>query len=1594
MHNRLSTVLAVIIFSACFARASEYQPKITVDREQYEYSDSITVNLALRGLDKTREYTLFAVDTYNRIWYLEKFTDASTNKTITLQVPPLKGLSLVLERPGKSDKEGAVCQLAVCPVILNVRGANIHRPSNFVNMIYGGGDDTKQAHRLMRSIGLNGGMAYMWQTGSKLAVDDLDYYHEYMSSEKRSIQDTEFDKRRNNFIHDVNVRGLLIREDVLGHGEWIKKAAALFDTKHEFDAAFAKYTAEVAKLREDGQAHRDSPTPWAIKGNGFNRVGFLAFRPQLALLRPETRFLFQRPFNWFDPDETILVTTAYQSNALKDRSHQALGYSLGDEISNTFFSSPFDYDYSEVTLGQFREWLKKEYPSLSALNAEWGTQYAQWADVVPYTIDETRILNMPEYKKRMLQMLQDHNRFSIPWPQRTVPEKRNYASWSDWRTFQDTAWADKLSEMSRGIRKLDTTTPIGILGAQAPSAFGGFDYDKLIHSEMNWIEAYDICCSKEILRSFNKCLPEEKRWCISRTHFPGGEAGKYSFWWYLFMRDQNNVIWQLYSPSDGFFTDEKSLQMTEKAATLRKTMLEVTDGIGKAFIESQEPFFPIAIYLSQRSVQAHWMIDSESDGSTWIQRFSSFESQNNSQNNDNMSWTKLLEDLGYQYDFVGQSGLLAGDLQKHGCRVLILPKTVALSDEEAAAISRFVAGGGTVIADTMTGVLDGHCKARASFKGALDDLFGIQRTSFALTEGYKDDVPSAPYFIFEGVNAEPLVFNDSASPLAKSYAPQKNFYAPEPGLKEAGAKALAAQGKQPAFFLREQGAGRTLYMGASLLRYVEDRLNPGQTVAIRTVVGNLLRDVIRVEPSGIGSVDGRRLDSLRFRSYSFGDNAWLYGINQNVRINQDELGNVSIHGLANTDPIEMDIDLATTGYMYDLRQGKYLGKGHTARVRMLPTEGLAISVLPYKVDGVELKAEPVELTNGMLRVNLTARIKGAGDKAARHLLRFQTFSPKDVRVRYSTALATCDATGVAHATVLLSPNDLAGRWTFSALDIHTGLSSSDVKVEKENAVWRDLQIQDDPYSKGSLVNATPEAEASQKAGVFMSMRTPMVVVEQNTLQAKVQVVLYPETDEAPDGTLTVFDQLAPDNKQTFKLHDVLKGGNGAVNVTLSRPVGKARDMDLHAVLEYTGSKREDHREVKVGVGAFGTPKFDGTLDDSLWSKASVLGGFRAFDSGAVSMSPAKAKVLFDDQYVYIGLDVDVGDAKNLVSAEVARDGNWFDAHLDTVEILIGKTHASTPKYNLGLSWNGVQSEKVFDNPAGYGGIPWSAATKKTDHGWTGVARVPLAALRCGAPGNGDVWLFNFTHNAFVPGSEISQYSVQGRDDFNLPKFGQVVMLGNSKPAVGKMEMPHELPVVELSLDAKVDLDGKLDESCWKKAAPLGFRYLEGLLIEPEDPTVARLAADKDNLYFSFEASERFMKDLVIKAKSNNDPAIWDNDMVEVFIDPDGKGDANTYLHAVIGASGLVSTSIAKNMPGSWQPKIEVKVVQGDKGWIVEGKLPFASFNFTPEPGKTLHVNLARTKPGKGKSFWEETSWSPTFDSSSHVPERFGIVKFK
>jgi len=415
-----------------------------------------------------------------------------------------------------------------------------------------------------------------------------------------------------------------------------------------------------------------------------------------------------RPNSLADPKTIETMKGFLRRNIAVTGRGPAVAYAFDDEVSLGSFTSPAEVDGSPLSVAGYRQWLARTYGTVDRLNAKWATAYKTFAEARPYSFEEVRSAN------------------SAP-----PLAKWNLSRWMDWRTYMDTQFADCLADLTRFANTLDPSTPAGFVGGQQPSPWGGYDYAKLSRA-VQWTEAYDIGGTCEILRSLWK-WPERRPYV--QTWFSAGDAKADSwFLWYYMVHGCRGVI--AWPDRDGSWFHWKGGGLAPFIADNAATIREVQGDASKFILDPATRFDadPIALYYSHPSVQASWAMDVVTHGGTWPNRSSSMDNSNQSAGRNRVAWMKLLEDCGYQYNVVTSEQAVAGVLEKEGYRVLILDRTIAMSDAEAAAIRRFVERGGTVIADCLTGVLDEHGAGRPG-GGALDDLFGILRDE---SKGYLD----------------------------------------------------------------------------------------------------------------------------------------------------------------------------------------------------------------------------------------------------------------------------------------------------------------------------------------------------------------------------------------------------------------------------------------------------------------------------------------------------------------------------------------------------------------------------------------------------------------------------------------------------------------------------------------------------------------------------------------------------------------------------------------------------------------------------------------------------------------------------------------
>ncbi len=344
---------------------------------------------------------------------------------------------------------------------------------------------------------------------------------------------------------------------------------------------------------------------------------------------------------------------------------EPLGYNLGDEMSLTYYTTPFDYDFGDACLAAFRRWLRKRYPSLDALNRAWDTKFASWDAVTPMTAYE-------------------------------VKGRGNYAPWAEHREFMDETFARFFEWVRARLRERDPRAIVGMSGSQAAEAYGGYNWPRLMQA-LDFIQNYTHRNTMIMQRSFDGRVPRAP-WYGYGVRNPQMRA---MLWRRLLNGNRGGSF---FSESYMFLPDGRPSACTRAAAPLVKEFQSGLAGLVRRLRRVND----IGVHYSHASIRGAFIF-----GADALFR------------DNRQGWIKALEDLGFQCEFLCRKQIEAGELRRRGYKAFVLPYSVAISDREAAELRRYVEAGGLLLADGKIGLMDEICRTRKT--GALDALFGVSR---------------------------------------------------------------------------------------------------------------------------------------------------------------------------------------------------------------------------------------------------------------------------------------------------------------------------------------------------------------------------------------------------------------------------------------------------------------------------------------------------------------------------------------------------------------------------------------------------------------------------------------------------------------------------------------------------------------------------------------------------------------------------------------------------------------------------------------------------------------------------------------------------
>lgn len=405
----------------------------------------------------------------------------------------------------------------------------------------------------------------------------------------------------------------------------------------------------------------------------------------------DRKYLCRKPcFN--DPEYRRRLDAATAANVARVAKYSPYTCDCGDENSLTRWNDAFDFCFCDHTLRAMRAWLKSEYGDLASLNRAWRTSFADWETVMPDTTEEAR-----ERARRT--------------------GEKSYAAWADHRRFMELTFCQTFERLAEILHGRLPETPLDMSGTQPPNGWTGMDL-WLLSKSVTEPAAYDGGYVGEAIRSFGD--PLVKPWA---GYGDRPVNVRYRQWNTLFRyRNAGIYFWTCFNFLNPDYTP------TPTALEYGRTAAEIASGaarLRRSLVQRDE----YLIHYSQASVHAAQIEDRYAD---FLKRHE--------------RWCADLRERGIPFRYVAYAEIEDGVLDTLPGRTLVLPRSAAVSDREAAAIMRFAKTGGRVVKDGEVGVLDQHCARRA-----LNALAGVGIEAWALPDVPSDQISAYPLYPHDGV---------------------------------------------------------------------------------------------------------------------------------------------------------------------------------------------------------------------------------------------------------------------------------------------------------------------------------------------------------------------------------------------------------------------------------------------------------------------------------------------------------------------------------------------------------------------------------------------------------------------------------------------------------------------------------------------------------------------------------------------------------------------------------------------------------------------------------------------------------------------------
>lgn len=733
-----------------------------------------------------------------------------------------------------------------------------------------------------------------------------------------------------------------------------------------------------------------------------------SFFGQSVFEKGRTTETFARQPSFFDP-EYLDKQRNHVRELFKDTAtpgHPGRALLVVDEWAYGYVNEPggkrepdwpatLNQDRSPAALKAFRDYLKKQYRDLPALNAAWEADFKDWEQVEPYLFTGR--------------------------PEKAPPEKV-WPSIVDYLAFSQQGIADYLATMAAAAKESNPRNRLSASAFYTLGMFTGVDHYLWARHAPHIVVYYDW----QVWNSF----ADEPigRWFGYGVSLRDPMQERFRAWKHL-LREIEGASW---SREETFFRPDHT--PNEAAAAYYEELRRAKDDGLINLIRAGRSVNEIGILYHPRSYFVHSLKDWTARSDLWWKQV--------------FRRKKTPDYLGryveeglkpWESRFVAMDQIARNEYGRFPRpKMIILPLTEALSDAEVAALRRFAEEGGVLVGDLNTGVRLPAGQKRGDGRGALDDLFGITRREYV----EKVTATPAPWNPTEDL---PLNFRshdetqqavDDVWPISHAHKAAYTLRFADgtvtgtPVLGGAlelagGATAQAAlPNGSPAFIVNAVGKGKTVY-----LNYIP--WDDATYDRLRVVAG------IPLQKSRVEEGDERIIEAVRELEFDgqlfLGvlTRIWGFGYRWNVTPEQQ--------AYRQSLPTRISaLNLKDKAHVYDSRRGKYLGFVDTIPVKFSP-EWVAdlFAALPYQVRAVEVKAALAD-EGGAPVIDFELAVRTEGNKAGTHILSVAVLNPLGQPVPSYAQRMTAQH-GAARGRIWLAENDPKGSWTLRVRDAATGV---------------------------------------------------------------------------------------------------------------------------------------------------------------------------------------------------------------------------------------------------------------------------------------------------------------------------------------------------------------------------------------------------------------------------------------------------------------------------------------------------------------------------------------------------------------------------